>query len=373
MLKVLQIIPNLRKGGAERLVLDICIELQQREGIKIKIITFSDANEYKEISDNVDWNIIPSIYKPSITGKSTKNVADLQMFVDVFQPDIIHSHLWAAEMVSRQVHYPKAKWFSHFHDNMTQLQCLKLPLSKQNLTNYYERSLMLKKYKAYNNSFICIAKHSFAYANAMLPKRFKSNIHLLSNAINIERFACKKVRVSNTGLLKLVMVGSLVDKKNQLFLLKVVQELKKRKEKVHLDLLGDGPNREMLSQYIFSNNLQNEVTLCGNVDKPEQYYWDADIYVHSATYEPMGLVLLEAMSAGLPVVCLDGGGNRDLIEQGKNGFMLDKQIPQLFADRIMGLKINPDNYNRMSKYAVSYSKKYDIKEYANKLLKLYRS
>ena len=48
------------------------------------------------------------------------------------------------------------------------------------------------------------------------------------------------------------------------------------------------------------------ITLHGNVDFVEKYLWDSDIYVHPALYEPFGLVLLEAMAAGLPVVSLDG-------------------------------------------------------------------
>jgi len=78
------------------------------------------------------------------------------------------------------------------------------------------------------------------------------------------------------------------------------------------------------------------------------------------------------MAAGLPVVTLDGKGNRDIIEQGKNGFMIYKQSAELFADKIIELIKNKELYQSMSAYAVEFAKKYDIKEYVDKLIDLYK-
>ncbi|MDB4091086.1 glycosyltransferase family 4 protein, partial [Crocinitomicaceae bacterium] len=93
---------------------------------------------------------------------------------------------------------------------------------------------------------------------------------------------------------------------------------------------------------------------------------------HSATYEPLGLVLLEAMAAGLPIITLDGKGNRDLMEQGKNGYMIHQQDPKEFAQKIISLVENKGKYAEISNYCKEYVKQYDIKEYVNKLLALYK-
>jgi glycosyltransferase involved in cell wall biosynthesis len=369
MLKILQIIPNLRKGGAERLVLDICNELRVRNSVQIKLVTFSTINEYKELSDGIDWFVIPSIYIPSITGKPVKEFQKLQEFIDEYQPDIIHSHLWEAEMVSRQIHFPKAKWFSHFHDNMPQLGC-PFSFSKKHITNLYERQLMLKKYKKCDNQFICISADTQQFATSVLPSTFKNSIHKLHNAIDVSRFVNKNKSKPNT--LKLLTVGSLVDKKNQQFLVKVVQILKKTEPFVHLDILGDGPNYQSLQTQIEDLHLDKHITLHGSVSKVEQFLWQSAIYVHSATYEPFGLVLIESMAAGLPVVCLDGRGNRDIIEQGKNGYILTEADPNLFADKVLELWNNKDLYETISNYALKFASNYDIKEYCTELLGLYQ-
>jgi glycosyltransferase involved in cell wall biosynthesis len=93
--------------------------------------------------------------------------------------------------------------------------------------------------------------------------------------------------------------------------------------------------------------------------------------VHSATYEPFGLVLLEAMSAGLPVVCLDGHGNRELIREGENGFMVNPPDAKVFARRILDCVSSVETWNHFSTAAKDFVKPYDIEIYAQRLVRLY--
>jgi len=371
MIKVLHIIPNLRKGGAERLVLDICNELTNREGVVVKLITFTDQNEYSFLTQNIDWEVVPASIRLSLTKKNKFSVDQLQRTIEEFKPDIIHTHLFEAEMVSRCCNYPQAKWFSHCHDNMKQFRNIsfKMLINKELLTNYYEKRFLFNRYIANGgNCFVAISKNAESY--------FKCNIGsfpitLMHNAINFSRFFKPKDLLLNQSKLRLVTIGSLVDKKNQKFLIEVAGVLRARNIDFVLNLLGDGVNRGDLQQQTLENRLNDHVVLHGNVDDVEKYLWQSDIYVHSATYEPLGLVLIEAMVAGLPVITLDGKGNRDLIEEGKNGTMLYTQNAEEFADKIMELWNNQEKYCEMSAYAQEYAKRYDIKTYVGNLMNLY--
>ena len=69
------------------------------------------------------------------------------------------------------------------------------------------------------------------------------------------------------------------------------------------------------------------------------------------------------MAAGLPVICLDGKGNRDLIEQNKNGIMLYDSNQEKFANEIVNLWNNKSKYFEMSVYAGKFAEKFDIKQY----------
>lgn len=370
MLKTLHIIPSLCKGGAERLVLDICRELQQRSGVQVKLITFSAQNHYLELSESLDWEVIPAVFVPSIAGKATQKLTALRDAITTFAPEIIHTHLWEAEMVTRQIEYPKAKWFSHFHDNMRQLNNT-FPYTKQHLTERYERWLMLKKYRTCNNHFVCISKDTQNYAKRVLPTYFRNQIYYLSNAIDYQRFYENKDEIPSK--LQLISIGRLDKNKNHRFLIKVVEKIKITCNDVQFLIVGEGPERNKLESEIKSKELNKHIKLLGRQNNLEKLLWKSSIYVHAAFSEAFGLALIEAMAAGLPVVSLDGKGNRELIEQGKNGFMIFEENAELFAERILEIWQNKKLYRQMSQYAQEFAKKHDIKEYVDKLIEIYQS
>lgn len=368
MLRILHIIPRLCKGGAERLCLDICNELQKRENIQIQLITFSEENAYPFLTETLDWKIIPASVKLSVFHKNQYYVESLQKAIEEFAPAVIHTHLFEAEIVSRSVFYPWAKWVSHCHDNMKQFKSFsfKTILNKELFTNYFEKKYLVHRYKANGgNTFVAISKDTESY--------FKENARsfktvLLPNAIDYRRFYNERAL---SRKLRLINVGSYQRKKNQIFLVEVACELRKRNIDFELSLLGDGELYKDVEQKILNLCLQNCVTQYGNVNNVEEYLWQSDVYVHSATYEPLGLVLLEAMAASLPVVTLDGKGNRDLIEEGKNGYMIYEQNPEQFADRILEIWNDKQKYQEMSLYAQEYAKQYDIVPYVDRLLEIY--
>jgi glycosyltransferase EpsF len=379
-MKILHIIPNLKKGGAERITLDICESLQKKK-LELALIYLENINDYHFLSVKLDKHLITTSINLSVIKKNQIKVDELQKFILRFQPDIIHTHLFEAELVSRFCNYPKAKWFSHVHDNMVQLNNLsfKSLSNKQTLTNYYEKILLFKNYhKNGGTHFIAISQHTESYIKSV---QSKYPVTLLHNAINVKRFqkpekhitveeqSTRKILNSQFSILNLVNIGSFVLKKNQNFLLDIIVELNKLNQKVNCIFLGDGPLKVEVEQRAKDLNLYDQCQFLGNVENVEEYLWKSDAYLHTATYEPLGLVLLEAMAAGLPVVTLDGGGNRDLIENGKNGFIIYDQNPKLFAKKILEVKDN----EVMKKYNVKFAQKFDIDNYTNRLLELYQS
>ena len=373
-MKIIHIIPSLRKGGAERLVLDICNEITNKQDIKLTLVTFSEENEYQFLTKNIDWKIIPSKFTPSITKTAIIDTKELQQKIDALQPDIIHTHLYESEVILSQINVGKAKRFSHFHDNMIQLDkslIFKGSLKKK-ITDFYERNFVIKTINPSTNNFICISNDSYSFAKKVLPKKNLNNIHLLINAIDVSRFKNNRIREGVENKIRLVNIGSFVKKKNQMFLVEIANELNSKNIDFEILLLGDGPLLEDVKAYAEKLNLHQRMIFKGNVEKVEDYLKESDIYIHSATYEPLGLVILEAMAAGLPSVSLDGKGNRDLIEEGKNGFMIYDQDPKQFVQKILCLAENKSKYAEISNYGEEYAKQYDIKEYVNKLLVLYK-
>lgn len=374
-MKILHLIPTLGQGGAERLVLNIVAELSKRSNVEVKLLTFSSENAYPFLTENIDWHVVPSRVVPSVFGKPTLEVGTYRTFLTHFRPDVVHSHLFEAELVAREVLQTGVRYFSHFHDNMPPLRkfspaCL---LSKDKMLRFFERQWILKRYKKCDNHFISISKNGQQYLKTQLPPQLRKNICLLPNAIALSRFFSPKTYAPNRTPWQLVTVGRLHPCKGHPFLLEVVAYLKQKGHAVVLKVIGDGAEKQNLQQQIAQQKLTEEVKLLGHQSFPEELLKCADLYLHAGVYETFGLVLVEAMATGLPVVTTDGGGNRDLIENNYNGFMLPKREVADFAEKVIFLLENPEERIRMGKNAQSFSKKFGITKYVDKLLKHYKA
>ena len=376
-MKILHIIPNLKKGGAERIVIDIVRILNQNASNQVKLILFEDKIEYEVDDIKKLIKIVPSKVELSITKKHQISILELQNTIELFQPDSIHSHLFEAEIVSRSCTFPKAKWFMHSHDRMSSLNNLNLfsIKSKRDLTNYFEKRYLLKCYrKNGGNNFIAISEDISNFLRTVLPKDLQS-IQLLQNAIDLKRFEkpmdFNKVR--DNAVFNMVSIGRLDKNKNHQFLIDVVLDLKKRKIPVHLTIVGEGDERISLQEKIVQLNLSDQLSLVGLQEKVEMYLWNADLYIHSAITEGFGLTIIEAMVCGLPVVCTDGKGNRDLIQEGENGFMVGERDPKLLADKIELLRKNDNLRLEMGEKARKFAQGFGMEKYVESLLFLYKN
>lgn len=373
-MNILHVIPSLSKGGAERITIDICNTLVA-QGHRVMLLSMSEVNAYSFIQFNFEFKQTYSKVVPSITGKSIVEIADYEQILDAFKPDVIHSHLFIAEMLTRYQTRKGIRYFTHLHDNMPQFASFSFTnLNKQKITNYFEKQMMLKRYEQCQNRFVAISKDAFDYFHQNLSPALKNNIHLLHNAIDYKRFyrGNRSFKRDPQGNFKLVSVGSLVDKKNQQFLIDIVMALLPLIPNIHLDVLGDGPNHGKIVEKIKQYQLQDKITLHGNVNNVEEFLHASHLYVHPATYEPFGLVLIEAMAAGLPCVCLDGRGNRDVIEQDKNGYIYEQQNPKLFATTIAQLLQDAGKLQEMSNYAIQYAAHFDMPLYCKRLVDIYQ-
>jgi glycosyltransferase involved in cell wall biosynthesis len=373
-MRILHIIPDLQKGGAQRLCLDICNELLKRENVEVLLVTLYGRNEYIDLSRGINKIICNSKVVLSLTGNTIVDLKDLESIVLNFKPDIIHSHLFEVEMISRYNTNPHIEYITHCHDNMQQFQNLsfKTFFNKKLVTNFYEKYILVNKYMLCNNYFITISQDNYHYFNSVLPKRLTNNINLLPNAIDYVKFYNPAPILLNEKIV-ISTVGSLVDKKNQLFLIPVVKYLANKGINVHLNIVGEGINRLIIEQEIAKEHLQKYITLHGNVDNVRGILKASTIYVHPASYEPFGLAILEAMAVGLPLVSLDGKGNRDIIKNGENGFIIKEKNPITFATKIMDIINKPSLFYKLSENARGFAKQFDIKNYVDKLLEIYKS
>ena len=362
-MNILHIIPNLTKGGAERICLDIANELQGRSDINFLLIVLDEKNQYKELSKNVNIVTTESRLKLKLLGKNQNNLSHLQSIVDEFQPDIIHSHLYLAELYSKHID-SKAKRFAHVHDNMHQLENVSLLNinSKAYLVKYFERKYYDKLADNFETNFLCISNDAKKFIEKNLSN-CPINIIKFPNAINTETFNSKQITLVN--------IGSFVPNKSQSLLIETVYRLKKiTNTKIILDLIGDGITKLDCINLSKELQIEDSINFHGVIDNPEFYLKKADLYIHGAKKEAFGLVLIESMSTATPVITTDGKGNRDFMTEG-NGILLNHRDPIMFAKEIWDLIQDQDRYKKLQAGALKTAENYDIGPYVDRLLNLY--
>jgi glycosyltransferase involved in cell wall biosynthesis len=374
-MKILHVIPNLNQGGAERLVIDTIRQLKTNFEIEVKLLIFRDEIEYDIEDIKASVFIIPTIVKLSVWKKNNYLIEELEKFIESFNPDVIHTHLFEAEIAVRIKPIQNCAYFSHAHWNTKELSKPKIKdlFSRNGIIRTYEYYFILNLYKKCNNKFITISKHTDRYYKKNLPTFFH-DICYYQNAIQLNKFATNSRRTLNNGnLLKLVSVGTLNNRKNQHFQIEIAQELNQIGIDFTLKIIGDGPYFVELKEHIINFNLQEKVILVGKTNHVEKFLEESDIFLHTAHYEPFGLVLIEAMASGLPIITFNGGGNEEIIQNGVNGFLMNKLDKNMFSTKIIELFGNKNEYNQISKNALNTAKNYDIAPYVENLIKLYTS
>jgi glycosyltransferase involved in cell wall biosynthesis len=137
----------------------------------------------------------------------------------------------------------------------------------------------------------------------------------------------------------ILTVGRLVERKNQMLLLKAYQSVKMHVPDAALLIAGDGPERGNLERYCVDNDL-TDVFFAGAVPAEQMpaYYSIAAVFAHPALYDLWPQAINEAMSAGLPVLVSQASGlPADLVVDGRNGYRIASEAPDEWALRLKSL------------------------------------
>ncbi|MDO9354413.1 MAG: glycosyltransferase family 4 protein [Solirubrobacteraceae bacterium] len=137
---------------------------------------------------------------------------------------------------------------------------------------------------------------------------------------------------------RLIAVGRLEPQKGVDVLLDAVA----RVEGVELDIVGDGSLRSTLADQVERLGLADRVRLVGHQQDVPDRMRAADVFVHAARWEGFGLVLLEAMSAGLPVVATSVGAIPEVVDDGVTGVLVAPDQSAALADAIRSLVADPE-------------------------------
>lgn len=274
--------------------------------------------------------------------------------------DLIHSHF---TIYSGQAIY-------HFCKNK------KIPFI---ITEHYGKT----NYDITENSiYRKIYQHVFqnAKTNIVVSKRLKqeiqnkfpniNNIHLIPNGVDVSKFIFREKKIDKKKP-KLISIGNLLDTKGFQYLIEALNILKNKGTHCKLTIIGEGKERKNLESMIAEFSLQEEVELVGYIpnNKIQQYFDLADIYVHPSLFESFGVVVIEAMASGKPVIVTKSGGPEYFVPD-KFGIKIDKANSQALASGIRNMTDNYEFYNQ-NEIRNFVEENFNYKNIAKKIYQVY--
>jgi phosphatidyl-myo-inositol alpha-mannosyltransferase len=198
---------------------------------------------------------------------------------------------------------------------------------------YEVASRALKGYAARLHGRIAVS----AAARHFIDRFFPGDYKVIPNGVDIDRYA-KAVPVARwqDGTPNLLFVGRHEPRKGLLELLKAFRILRRSGYRARLLVVGSGPQEREARRYVLTRRLGG-VEFLGRVsdDEKAQLFRTADIYVSPATGgESFGIVLLEAMAAGAPIVCSDIHGYKGVVRRRREGLLVPPRKPKAIATAI---------------------------------------
>ncbi len=183
--------------------------------------------------------------------------------------------------------------------------------------------------------------------------RFHSNVLVIPN---FSPFPISSTHQQNNK--QIVTIGRLTDQKNYMHLLQAWEKIHQSIPDWQLKIYGEGEHYQKLNDYITRKSLQN-VTLMGATSNVKQVYKQSSFFVMSSKYEGLPMVLIEAQSFGLPIVSYNCPyGPSDVIQENKNGLLVEDQNIDKLAEAILKLTSSPDLLDHFSQESLLNAKKY---------------
>ncbi|UYF98836.1 glycosyltransferase [Halomonas sp. GD1P12] len=296
-----------------------------------------------------------------------------------YQPDVIHVHhpFWLGSMglwMGRRLNVPviytyhtRLEHYAHF---------VPLPGALfRNLISHY----LIKRFSNRCDGVIVPTYSAEEYLRMIgvktptlvQPTGIDTRRYAKANDAEVE--ALKKQWKIDENERVLISVSRVSREKNIGFMLDALAQLQGQGgERLRLLLIGDGPDRESLQARIDELALTDRVTLTGAV-APEamaSYYHLGDLFVFASTSETQGMVILEAMAAGLPVVAVRSSGIDDVVRDGYNGFKTPQNL-RVWGERVLEISGDAALRHTLGEQARTFAKDYDVERFADAITHFY--
>lgn len=293
-IKIVNIISKLVYGGTETVLLNYYSKIN-KDNFEYYIITMEASNQnaikrMEKIGFKVfivgDWE-----KQPIIVGKKICDILSKYKF------DIIHSHLS----------------HTNFYFMILGKICgIKVRISHSHLTSTDVTVKDKLKHNIYKKLIRFFGTHFMACSEAAAKDLYGNynNVYILKNAIDVNKFVYnEEIRTKYRTELKIKKedilicnIGRMCEQKNQIFLIDIMNNIIRKNNKYKLLIIGEGELENKIKEKIDEYNIQDNIIILSKREDINCLLQAADIFILPSLYEGLGIVLIEAQSAGLPSV-----------------------------------------------------------------------
>ncbi len=196
---------------------------------------------------------------------------------------------------------------------------------------------------------------------------------IIRNPIFWERSVSKNFKSGKKK--KILFVGNLTKRKGIENVIQAFDILRSNFNNVKLEIIGEGEEKESLIRFVNSKGLTNHITFRYNTphEKLKQKYRDTDVFVLPSTIaENSPLTIMEAMSQGTPVITTNIGGQKELVRDGYNGFLVEPGNSEDLAEKIKIILQDEELRRKMSKNCLKEARKFSPEEHIKKIEYLFQ-
>ncbi|WP_336339248.1 glycosyltransferase family 4 protein [Haloarcula brevis] len=366
-------------GGAETYAYELADGLGQR-GHEVDVYTqwVDDPNEEIDIHENVTVHRITKARKKLVTFETLYFSFKARRTIDFSQYDIVHGTLTPASTILvtpfNDIEPPVVLTGHGTSIGETKSVALETPADYLLKFFFYPMNVVMDYLAGrYADGIISISDH----AQEELIRRYgfsEKKVQMIPHGVNTDKFQPQEethpaVSPEKTTLL---YVGRIGPRKGIDLALKSLSEIKDAE--IEFLIAGTGRHKDHLEETAESLDVAEQTRFLGYVSEDElpELYSSADVFVLPSLYEGFGLVLLEAMASGTPVIGTDVGGIPTAVDDGTTGLLVNRNVPSL-TTAINRIVQNEDYRKELSQNAIEKAEDTSWDSIVNSVEQMYNS
>ena len=364
-MKIFYLITDLEPGGAENLLLEFCKYISKEE-FDISVGYLKGKGGLKKIFKKAGIRVFDLNMRTRIDVFCLLRLAG---FIKSEKFDIVHTHLIDADI------------FGFFAAKIAGIR--RIVSTKHNTDDFRKKRtipMLLDTFVGNKVSMNIAVSNSVREFLIKYQKIKPEKIEVVYNGINIEKFLPRKNKEkAKTGLglnpkdHVIGLIGRFEKQKGHVYLVEAASKIISDIENVHLVFLGEGSLKKSIQGEVERLKLKSQVTFLNLREDVAAVLNAMDILVLPSLWEGLGMVLLEAMAAGVPVLASDVDGIREAVVNNQTGILVPPADSGKLAEQVLALL--KDEYLRctLSKNGRDFvEEKFNINKFVNKMESIYQ-